>query len=64
VREDINVRKVSRKMKRVRVQRKGKPDMVYAQYRDNLYDWDAYENSGQEILVAKKYGDRIVFVQK
>jgi len=63
VREEINTRKVTRKMKKVTVkQPNGLPDKVYAKYdRDNqLYDWDIYENSGQEKLVGRKEGDNVV----
>ena len=63
VREEINTRKVTRKMKKVTVkQPNGLPDKVFAKYdRDNqLYDWDIYENSGQEKLVGRKEGDNVV----
>jgi len=63
VQEDINTRKVVRKMKKITVkQMNGLPDKVFAKYdRDpNLYDWDIYENSGQEKLVGRKYGKNVV----
>lgn len=63
VREEINTRKVTRKMKKITVkQPNGLPDKIYAKYdRDNqLYDWDIYENSGQEKLVGRKEGDNVV----
>jgi hypothetical protein len=55
VREDINVRQTTRKVSKFI--EKGKPgssDKVYARfnYGNKLYDWDAYNNSKQEILVA------------
>ena len=55
VREDINVRKTTRKVSKFTEKGKnGAPDKVYARFQssNNLYDWDAYDNSKQEILVA------------
>ena len=55
VREDINVRKTTRKVSKFTEKGKnGQPDKVYARFNssDKLYDWDAYDNSKQEILVG------------
>jgi hypothetical protein len=62
VREDINVRTVTRKMTSVSIPRPNGPDLVFAKHKNNLYDWDAYTNLGQEILVARIEGKRVVFV--
>lgn len=56
VREDINVRKVDRQLtKFVEKGKAGNPDKVYARfdYGNDLYDWDIYESSKQEILRAR-----------
>jgi hypothetical protein len=63
VREEINTRKVSHKMMKITVkQPNGLPNKVFAKRaRDNnLYDWDIYENSGQEKLVGRKEGDKVI----
>jgi hypothetical protein len=58
VREDINVRQKARKMTKLTVN--GNPIMTYARYGDELYDWDAYQNSKQEILVARFVNGQVV----
>ena len=55
VREDINVREKTRKLRKVTIKVADGREQSYAKFgtSNDLYDWDAYENSEQEILVGR-----------
>ena len=55
VREDINVREKTRKLRKMTVKGPDGTEKSYAKFgtSNDLYDWDAYSNSEQEILVGR-----------
>jgi hypothetical protein len=55
VREDINVREKTRKLRKITIKTADGREEAYAKFgtSNDLYDWNAYENSEQEILVGR-----------
>jgi hypothetical protein len=65
VSEDINVRQVKRKMKRVQVPTEDGQVKVFARYENSneLYDWDLYDKFKQESVVARLQGNRAIYMK-